>query len=118
MKPQIVIHIEGGLVQGVISDQPLDYIVADTDVEGACMQDTLPVPPPILRHIVSGRMARLVWQEASVDNPIKLSSICARRLEKPSDSVQLKCSEGLRCLNGTADSEIHAQADDEAKVIR
>ena len=35
MKPTIIIHVEDGVVQGVVADQPVDYIIADGDTEGA-----------------------------------------------------------------------------------
>lgn len=52
----IIVHIDGGLVQGVYTDLPIDVTVMDTDLEGADPEDvtndyavcSLQVPEPIL----------------------------------------------------------------------
>lgn len=33
--PRVVVHVEGGIVQGWVADVPVDVIVLDYDVEGA-----------------------------------------------------------------------------------
>lgn len=55
-KPRIIIHLEGGLVQNVISDEPLDYVVADTDTDGCAEDDVTKTPEPLKRHIRSKEM--------------------------------------------------------------
>ena len=40
-KPRIVIHIDGGLIQGVVSDQGgIDFKVIDHDLDGAAEEET------------------------------------------------------------------------------
>jgi hypothetical protein len=34
MKPRIYIYVEGGIIQSIIADQPVDLLVLDGDVEG------------------------------------------------------------------------------------
>lgn len=41
---QIVIVIEGGLVDQVLSTEPVEYVVIDYDTEGAMEQDLTNIP--------------------------------------------------------------------------
>lgn len=45
---QIVIHVEGGLVQSVISDEPLGFTIIDYDTEGADADEIADIPQPDL----------------------------------------------------------------------
>jgi hypothetical protein len=42
--PVVIIEVEGGLVQGIISDLPISAIVVDKDVEGATEDQILKYP--------------------------------------------------------------------------
>ncbi len=69
MIPEIIIHVEDGLVQGVISDQPIRYIVADADVEGSDEEDILQTPPAFRKAIggAKGVHANLYAHAADVN---------------------------------------------------
>ncbi len=42
--PRIIVHLEGGLVQSVLSDVPAEYAVLDYDTEGADADEVFAVP--------------------------------------------------------------------------
>jgi hypothetical protein len=41
----VVIQLDGGLVQDVVSAQPLNFITVDCDVEGCTEDEVCPMPP-------------------------------------------------------------------------
>ncbi len=44
METRVVVFVKGGLVQDVISNQPVDLMVVDQDTEGADEEDTVLLP--------------------------------------------------------------------------
>lgn len=57
-RPRVVIEIDGGLVQDVCSDVPIDVIILDYDVEG-CDDDRVKT----LDFMVDPREAYVSWWE-------------------------------------------------------
>ncbi len=43
-KPQIIIHVEGGCVQEVLSTVPVDWWLIDYDTEGADLEELYAIP--------------------------------------------------------------------------
>jgi hypothetical protein len=64
---RIVIHVEGGLVQGVTANMDCLYLVADTDTEGAL--ETMKVPKELAALIASKRMNQAFRHEAATNLP-------------------------------------------------
>jgi len=62
---RIVIHVEGGLVQGVTANMECLYIVADTDTDGAL--ETMKVPKALAALIGSRRMNQAFRHAAAVN---------------------------------------------------
>jgi hypothetical protein len=74
MKPtKIIIHVEGGLVQGVIANCPVNYVVADTDCEGAMSDDISRIPKALKRHIGTGRMNRIRFEHEAAVDPVAVA---------------------------------------------
>lgn len=44
VKPKIIVHIEGGLVQSVLASREIDLIIYDYDTDGAEEEDLKLVP--------------------------------------------------------------------------
>jgi len=61
---RLVIHLAGGLVQGVLSNLPTTFVVVDTDTDGAL--ETVRVPKALVPMIASKRMHPVTDHQADV----------------------------------------------------
>jgi hypothetical protein len=73
MTTKIIIHVEGGLVQGVIANCPVNYVVADTDYQGALADEIVRPPKALKRHIASDRMNKIRFEHEAAVDPVAVA---------------------------------------------
>ena len=79
---QIIIHVEDGLVQGVIANTHATYLVADADTDGAGPEDLVRTPKLLQRHIGSARRIFHAFQhEADADADAVIATLATARKE-------------------------------------
>jgi hypothetical protein len=79
---QIIIHVEDGLVQGVIANTNVTYLVADCDTDGAEAGDLIRTPKLLQRHIGSARRIFHAFKhEADADAAAVIATLATARKE-------------------------------------
>lgn len=76
----IVVCVESGLVQDVVSDRPLNYIVADEDTEGQSEDEVSEMPPMLAEALDSGAHEPIhspMLMGAAIVSPAAVSEVVA-----------------------------------------